>query len=267
MERKPWPLVVLAALHFFEPPLKLALYSWLWNIPLSNVLSATANSLHTWRSCVFLFGFPVAGVALFAVKRWSFPVFLGVQAITLAQVIYDSFFGSNPTPVLLVALFLCINLCVTSYFLLPAVRIAYLDPSIRWWESLPRYQVSWPIQLKQDMRVFLGQVENISEGGVFCELNEKAPLDATQPVNATIQFPNSVFETRGHFRHSRFTAKKSYFGVEFEKLPRAQKRVLRTALRELEVRGAPRKPPRESSVKSFKRWLIKLLTTGKGLIP
>lgn len=267
MERKPWPLIVLALLHFFEPQVKLLFYSWLWHLPVGTLLQSLSAQQNSWRTFLFLFSFPIAGIAIFVVKNWSLPVFFAIQIITLCQHLYDAAFSPTHLPIAYAVLFIFLNLVVTTYFLLPAVRVAYLDPRVRWWESKPRYQVRWPAYLTQDTRAFEATISNISEGGFFCELPQRTPLETTQEVVASFSFQERRFEVRGEFRHSHFAEQKSFYGVEFVGLPTSLLRSLKSCLRELDRLGTPRKPARENPFKSFRRWFVRLVTTGKGLLP
>lgn len=267
MEKRPWPIVLIALLHFFEPQAKLLFYSWLWDVPVARFITFMLSGKNLWGTFMFLFSFPIAGLAIFAVKRWSLPVFVAIQVLTFAQHVHDSSLSPARFPPWMVGAFILGNLLVTTYFLLPAVRLAYVDPRVRWWEAKPRYLVRWPVRLTQHGQTWDAVIANVAQGGFFCEFRGTVTLDTTQDLNAAFAYQDFRFELNGSIRHSRFEDGKSYYGVKFEAVPAASKQTLARCMRTLEKQGFDRKPPRENPFKAFWAWATTLAKTGKGLFP
>lgn len=267
MEKRPWPIIVLALLHFVEPQIKLVFYSWFWDVPVWRFISFMMSGKNVWGTFLFLFSFPIAGFAIFAVKKWSLPVFVVIQLVTLGQHIRDSSLAPSHFPPLMIGAFVGLNLLVTTYFLLPAVRLAYVDPRVRWWEAKPRYQVRWPVRLSQNGHSFDAVIANVAEGGFFCEFHGKVTMDTTQDISAVFSYQQFHFQLQGAIRHSRFDSGKSYYGVKFHPPARTTRMALKSCMNTLEKQGFDRKPALENPVKAFAAWAKRLVTTGKGLFP
>jgi hypothetical protein len=267
MEKRPWPIILLALFHFLEPQVKLFFYSWFWDVPVWRFISFMLSGKNPWGTFVFLFSFPLAGIAILAVKRWSLPVFITIQLLTLAQHIHDSRVAPSQFPPWLVALFVLGNLLVTTYFLLPAVRLAYTDPRVRWWEAKPRFQVRWPVRLSQQDQRWDAVIGNVAEGGFFCEFHGRVLLDTTQELAAVFSYQQFHFQLQGTIRHSRFDGAKSYYGVKFANPSAAMAKSLKRCMRLLDKQGFDRKPARENPVWAFFKSIKEAATTGKGFVP
>jgi len=60
------------------------------------------------------------------------------------------------------------------YFLLPAVRAAYFNAKLRWWETKPRYLVNIPASFgRKGASSARGTMVNLSEGGAFLKTARK----------------------------------------------------------------------------------------------
>jgi len=69
-------------------------------------------------------------------------------------------------PMLVALIFVSIlNIAVVGYFLSPAIKLAYMDPRIRWWEAKPRYDVGIDCTLNDEDKKYT--IKNISESGCF----------------------------------------------------------------------------------------------------
>lgn len=86
--------------------------------------------------------FPIGGLALLGVKRWSYPIFVGVQAYSIwGHLTYTSYTWPyvDRHPHWFSLLVLSANVLIILYFLLPDVRRPFFDREIRWWEHRVRY--------------------------------------------------------------------------------------------------------------------------------
>src|SRR5262249_47370748 len=80
MRRRPWPIVILALLQIFSPALSVMLSAWKLQTPVRHFIWMMMK-YGTTGQLFELFGTSlIAAVAIFAVKRWSYPVFLTIFA-------------------------------------------------------------------------------------------------------------------------------------------------------------------------------------------
>ena len=266
MPKKPWSINILAFLFISEPLVKLLFYSWYWNRDIHFLLTTTPMK-SPYMVFMFFFACPVAGIAIWAVKRWSLPVFLMIEALILFG--HFSSWHSAPeyfSTFLFVAMTL-LNAVVVSYFLIPAVRIAYLDPRVRWWAQKPRYEVSWPCTISQGKLSEKGLILNLSEGGVRLNLVKKVSFESGKSVNIEFKFEGFSFSLPSEIRYQMPADGAVQYGVQFEEASGKKRLPIRQCIRVLERRKFPRRPGRESRIKSLAQWLYVLFTTGKGLIP
>jgi hypothetical protein len=124
----------------------------------------------------------IAGIAVFSVRKWSYPVFL-VSMLWITFQMLRTFSPHLHITELIFTIILPIlfNFLYVSYILLPKVRAAYYDPGLRWWETKPRYVFSTAIKFTIDGEVIDGKMTNISEGGLFALLAN--PIEPNSLVN------------------------------------------------------------------------------------
>jgi len=266
MQHKPWPLLILAFIHFIEPITKVIFYSFFFNITPWHVVSVIYNNESTLYFLQFLFLFPIAGIAIYAVKKWSLPVFLLVELLVL---IINSQYLNELYQTNQLWLFGCfiffglLNLTIVTYLLIPAVRIAYVDPKIRWWESDPRYSVNIDCIIDNNIT---GQIKNISIGGVFIKTNNNLEIDSNARLIFKFQTPSSKnhINTKIRVLHKFRINNIDGYGVLFVDLSKDNKYLLKSIIKFLDRSNVERRPPRRN-LKSLLQWLAILITTGKGL--
>jgi hypothetical protein len=261
MEKKPWPIIILATLHICEPIFKIVFYSWYWHRPLFYFLAL--SSLKSPYAIFMTFGaFPLAGLSILAVKRWSLPVFILIEVLTLIEHLRTV---AQLSPLIVVGA-CALNIIVVSYFLIPAVRLMYIDPKLRWWEAQARYYVNWPATIEQEGRVLDAVIKGISRGGVFFQETVQE-LNTQGKLLVNFKYSKYAFSIRGAVAHSSCNEGRYQYGIKFEPLfPHVRKQV-KAVLRELEKLGIDRRPRRESVLRSLINWLRGFVTTGQGLIP
>src|SRR4051812_8371433 len=78
MRRRPWPILVLALVQLLAPVVSLCFSAWMAKIsPL--LLFNGLMKYGTWSGNFETFGLPIlAGFSIFAMRRWSYALFLGI---------------------------------------------------------------------------------------------------------------------------------------------------------------------------------------------
>lgn len=266
MIRKPWPIIILAVLYLTEPLFKLGFYSWYWDISVEqlfeNVWTKSPYSIF-----IYFFSCPVAGIAIWAVRRWSVSAFLSIVGLTLIEHVRDRLHHPAHFSTSLTIALMVLNILVVVYFLVPSVRTAYLDPKIRWWEAHPRYDVHWNCIVQQDGVMNEAVVANFALGGVLLSLPEGSLLKLENPFHLKFVFENYSFHLLGKIRYEKHIEDKVRYGVQFQNVSRREFKNIAKCIKTLERRKFPRRPKRENPVKSFSIWAFALVTTGRGLFP
>jgi hypothetical protein len=200
-----------------------------------------------------------AAVAIFAMKRWSYPVLLAIYGWGFIDNIETWRHAPHALTLFTLVVVNGLNIAFASYFLLPAVRATYFDPKLRWWESKPRFKIDIIATVNDRQE----SICDISAGGVFVRNMQKLTLGSTILLRFGL---NSLqFDGKGRVVHLRNEGNGA--GIQFIELNRSQKRQLTQAMRELEASGVPRQSPKVSLWEDFKSWSIGLVTTGKGWAP
>lgn len=264
---KPWPIRLIAILHILEPVTKVLFYSIYESVSPVAIIKAelaTNNYLHIFE---FFFMFPIAGFAILKVKKWSLLLFGVIEAwVFVANLPYlKSLFEAGQIPLLVFfILFFFLNLFVVVYLLIPAVRITYMDPKIRWWESRPRYtqKMDCMVDGKISSTIF-----NISETGIFIEKKDELVKDDVVDVEFTHDSIDLKLKTR--IVHNFSVEGVDGFGAQFETklFSRPEKNKLKKLIKVLEKSGCPRRPQRRNELMAFIDWFKNLITTGEGFLP
>jgi hypothetical protein len=209
---------------------------------------------------------PIAGIAIFAMKRWSYPVFLGAVGWSAYRNFRNFAYASGVMPLPMLLLVYAFEIGLVGYFLLPKVRTTYFDPTVRWWESKPRYVLELAARVRaKGGRDLPAAVHNISEGGAFVTASGDLNMDdALELEFAVIGRP---FLARGKVVHSRVMDDGRHcFGIQFthtvDSLTKFQQLTTSLSLLGFQDRGTA-----EPWQKSLKTWILTLVRTGRGWTP
>lgn len=261
MLRKPWPLVILALLHFIAPVLNTVVSAYLSKQDISTFIRSFNSTMEL---IAFFAFFPIAGLAIYSVKKWSYPVFLGVLGWSFYFNYQTWMEFPNQIPLPLLAAVYLINVGVVTYFLIPAVREVYFNRSIRWWESKPRYQIDLEGTYEGSSGIGKCLVSNISEGGVFLTIPDGKPAEG-EGVTVTLRFFGLELNVTGRVVYK--VSSNNGYGIQFVRPTSVMHRKVRRLIRALDLLEVPRRPEKISKIKNFFEWTGQFLQTGKGLVP
>jgi hypothetical protein len=175
MKTKPWPLMILAFLNFLGPTGNIFLSARLEHITIHQYLTE-AQLVDFFPLLISPW---IAAFAIFAVKKWSYPLFLATMAYQCGHLFYEAHSFPELLSLRLTVFISAVNFGLVSYFLSSRVRTVYYDQRLKWWESSPRYDVSAECLIggKQG-RDCKAQVLNISVGGVFLKCSKELEVGA-----------------------------------------------------------------------------------------
>lgn len=202
----------------------------------------------------------VAGIMIYICKRWSFYGYLACLAVAFLVSLYG--FSTDVSLLNFVYLVgvLLVDFVLVAYFMVPAVRQIYLDPRLRWWESAPRYRADFEAEVVGNG---LGQVVNISEGGLF--FKSAAELADHAVIDIKFSYQSQSYLVKGVVVHHRNMGVHGY-GIQFKHSIESAKAVKHlVSMMEDDGRRLHDRDPGEED--SFMRWLRELVSTGSGFIP
>ena len=267
MEYKPWPLIILAIIHIIEPITKLFFYSFIYSISPLAIVDSLFQSETTLQLINFFVLFPIAGIAILAVKKWSLPVFLSIEIFVFINNIGYLHTLLDTHQYIMFSSFIIfgfLNITIVVYLLIPAVRIAYLDPRVRWWETHPRYQTDIDCTISNNL---VGKIQNISLSGVFITSINHLELDSLVTVEFNAPSKNGTITLKPSLKVlNKYTVNNSYgYGAVFSNLTINELKQLKVLIKYLDKSKAIRRPAKRT-IKSFFCWIFVLITTGKGLL-
>jgi hypothetical protein len=261
MKRKPWPIIVLAVAQLVAFAFNFWLGSKLSQLSLGQYLKEFIAQDGVSN---FYFQFAaqtICAIAIFSVKKWSFPVFMTVQSINMYQLYltYNQFPNRFQLP--LAAFYFACTIVFVSYFLLPAVRAVYFNPRLRWWESKPRFKVMLDakIQSAKNKKIKC-TISEISSEGVY--ISSRTKLLLGQPVKISFSFlETSIENLNGIVAYATLHGREGY---AIKCTDHEHKKILARITKAL-IKGELELP--ENSAKDdFKKWMSKV-KVGQGILP
>lgn len=260
MKQRPWPIILLAFLHFIAPFGNLFFNYYYSKLNLWDFLEAFFYIKNLKINFIILIAPFFAGLAIYACKKWSYITYLFLMFLMLLFSTYSWVVTPDPISIWIYLTIVFLNIIVVTYFLIPAVRIIYFDPKLRWWEAKPRYILDTYAACRFNDESTRGQIKNISEGGLFIKMDSTI-ADAT-PVQIEFQYQGMDLTLSGHIIiHEKI--KELGVAVKFNSTPDTLKKLISLLKEEGKLINARLPGPEDS----FKFWLRKLFYSGKGIVP
>ncbi len=203
----------------------------LYDIPASSCLSILLSPGFQLLSLVSV----IAGYGLWEMLRWSWYLFLvSLVASAYFAAILALDYGESHHRAL--AYFLSIlGLVALAIRVSRELKVPYFLPSIRWWESNPRYKLSAQANLSrtEGNETVPGEILDLSLGGCFVKLRSNLKLNESVRVDFTL-FGQAVqaeglvvWTTESAVTHPKGV------GIKFSSLPKPQRKLLKAMTRRL----------------------------------
>ncbi len=266
MNRRPWPIVILAFIHFCAPIGNIFLNAILAGSDLYPYFMKALSYDYLVVNGVLVVAPIVGGVAIYACKKWSLYLYFAT-ILSVAIFSYSSYVEKMNSVSLAALLFVYfVNAVVVSYFLIPAVRSIYFDRRLRWWEVQPRYKCHFSCDwgFKSGHLNRKGQISNISEDGLFLK------------SKASAQDKDKIYLTLHTSAHSRLSITAHVvvhdsveivgFGVKFHHSGESRKR-FKALIRDLEAAGMRISSKGARPEDRLTYWIRTLFKSGQGLVP
>lgn len=264
MKHKPWPLIVIAALHFLAPFGNIVSNSLLLNVSVFTYTQAFLESGEWSKIFIFIFAPILGGVLIYICKKWSYYLYLSLM---LAPLFYTYVYWTLH-PSLKLGLYLFVvyptNLLVVIYFMLPQVRQVYFDPRLRWWESKPRFKFDFETEITSGDQKTTGEIKNISEDGLFIESDlQMKKLDV---LDINFNFMDQAYPLKGQVVYSKNSNNRIGYGIMLIKNKNTNEN-LKKLIHTLSEQGLIIQSRLPSAEDSFSAWLKRLIRQKKGLLP
>ncbi len=267
MNRKPWS-IVLCALIFLLIPFGNIYYTYLFmdgNYDFSDyIYSLFTLKENFWILFNLIVPSIIASISVYSIKNWSIPVFLSSMLWIIASSIMDlASHASIFKSMIVIAVPIILNSLFVYFILIPNVRMAYLNPKLRWWESKPRFIINKEAKVIIDSEEQTVTVSNISEGGVFV-ISEKE-IDMTKELELHLDILEFSLKIKAKTVYQ--IPNKFSYGLQFNLSDSSTVSFVKKCMKSLRKNNYPETRVQEEWKKDFSKWFITLLKTGKGLVP
>jgi hypothetical protein len=218
MKKKPLLFIALALAHFLEPIIKLIYFKMTTSFSFATIINNISQIQSTREVFDFWLLFPLGGFALITVKKWSYPIFVGVQAYSIfSHLTYEQYTWPyvSEFPFISSLAILTMNALIIFYFALPDVRKPFFDKSIRWWETRKRYSMRIPMNFAAvgNKRSYNCDILNISQSGVF--LGSHHDLEVGTDIKMNILYKDYAITVIGQIKSHHNFENEQGFGVKF----------------------------------------------------
>lgn len=218
MKHRPLIFILIALAHILEPIIKITYFKFTTPFSFGTIISNISH-IHTLREVFeFWFLFPIGGLALLGVKRWSYPIFVSVQLYSIySHLTYEQYTWPyvSEVPFFSSLVLLFVNALIIIYFAFPDVRRPFFDKSVRWWETRTRYNMRLPMtfSLNNPGEIIDTEILNISQSGVF--INHKGVLDVGTVVLMNINYKDMSITLAGEVKSQHAFNGERGLGIKF----------------------------------------------------
>lgn len=256
MNRRPWPILLLAILQFLSPLIYVSVASFFYDLSFGATVREILTLASTLRKFdLFVLPFLLGGLIL-SVRKSGYAAVLAGTAYLVVRGVF-AFIASNETdPVFPIVFSNALCLVVFATLLRPKTRSVYFNPRLRWWETSPRYVIAFPASLKRvGGNPSKATVQNVAAGGIGLEVAETGFLKG-EIVDLEFQHEGETFRLKSKVVwESALAPGKQGLGLQWaDGNPSGEFSKIRRLIRALKAKGTPSThtlPPRLSEVKGW----------------
>lgn len=179
MKNKPILFTILAIICLIEPTFKIFYLKLSSDFSFSVVLANILHRVTLFDLFKFWFMFPIAGLCLIWLRKWTYFLFLAIQIYAIYDFItYEpyTFPYNSQEPFFFNYILVSFNAIIVIYFLLPQTRKPFFDSAMRWWETKKRYQATIPCKILMPQGEIDCTILNISQTGAFIDCAESLAM-------------------------------------------------------------------------------------------
>jgi hypothetical protein len=170
MKQKPLLFKILTILCLIEPLIKIFYFRAQTHFEFSVIFENLLSRNSPIEIFDFWLVFPLAGLALLKIRKWSYFIFLGLLAyVVYTFATYESYTWpyNSATPFFYNQVVVVLAIIIFISFLIPQVRRPFFDQRVRWWEPKTRYIVNIACRVQGKNIVFPSEIMDISKTGAF----------------------------------------------------------------------------------------------------
>lgn len=254
MNRRPWPIVVLAVLQFITPLLYLLFASGFYGTSISTVadeLNALATPLRKFE--IFILPL-VIGVLILLMKRVGYYIAVVgcVYGIVSGVLAFIDSQQTDPVLPLVVSNLVCA--AALAYLARPKSRNLFFNPRLRWWETDPRFIVDLPASITRvGGSPTKALLQNIANGGAGLEASTSGFLKG-EAVSVEFQSEGTVYHLKSTIVWEKSTdSAKQFLGIQWTaESSNSERSKVRRLIRALRAKKTPTTRPIPSFWMDFK---------------
>jgi hypothetical protein len=174
MRNKPLIFRILSVLFLLEPAIKILYFKASTHFDFGVIMENVFSRSGVREIFDFWIVFPVAGLLLWKLRKWTYFAFLAVMAYLIFSIAtYEQYTWpyNSDSPLFYHYFIIIITLLTIGYFLIPDVRAPFFNRKLRWWENKPRYRTIIPTKITGNKITFQSEILNISQSGAFLKDN------------------------------------------------------------------------------------------------
>ena len=241
MNRRPWPILLLAVLQFLSPLIYIIVASFFYGLSVqatANEILALTPELRKFE--IFVLQVLLGGLILMTRRTGYYFVIVGSIYLIVRGVI--EFVASNQTdPVFPLVLTNLLCAAVIAYLVRPRTRMIYFNPRMRWWETEARYVVGFPASIvRVGGKACKAKIQNIAVGGAGVDTVEKGFLK-DEIVDLEFQYEGETYRMKSKIVWEQDIAgSQQFIGIQWaESNANADRSKMRRLTRELKKKGFP----------------------------
>jgi hypothetical protein len=254
MQRRPWPLVLLALLQILGPIGSIFISAYVNKVGFFEMAGAIWKYSRPWDLVEF-YVLPFSqGVFIFYAKRFGYYAVLALAAFSIYLNIQEWRVASDVISLPILLGVTATNIALIVYLLLPNVRVVFMNPRLRWWETPPRYLVELKAQVsKEDGHAKPAMIMDISVGGAGVQVESKL-YENGDTLLITFEHESTTILMRALAVYSRPDGTGERYGLEWQRGSAEDERRTMRYLDELEEKKnlIARVPPKWKE--DFKSW-------------
>jgi PilZ domain len=264
MKKRPIQILILAWIQWLDPVANVLINAAYFHVsPWTIMHAAWMNSSWYGRMTFFFLG-PILGLAIYAIKEWSFLVAALCVSLVFGQNAWNWYSHWHQVSWALLIGTTGLQMLLFGYLLMPKVRSTYFDRRIRWWEHKPRYRVTLSCSVTKSDTDFTCDIFNISEDGLFL-MTKRRGLKPGDAIIVKLDWDASQPPIPAQIVHNATLDGNKGVGVQFSHTPESRKQ-MKQCIRQLKKDKIISSLETRDYLKETKEFAVNALK-GKGLMP
>lgn len=238
MNRRPWPIVLLALLQFLSPIIYLVVASFFYNLSVTDTAREVLSLASDLRKFEIFALPPILGILILVTRRLGYVVVIVGSVYLMVRSVLE-FMATNQTdPVFPVVITNLLCAFVLVYFMRSKTREVYFNPRVRWWETDPRYVVNLPAAITRiGANPDKAKIENIAAGGAGIRTTMMGFLP-DEVIDITFEQGETKYTLKSKIVWQRTEGNGNFLGIQWSEMAGNEYSKLRRLIRELKAKGA-----------------------------